>query len=291
MTALDDLFIRNILRTNDNGILYQKEDSRIEFKINFDRNSKEAKAKYLKELAALHNFEGGYLIFGIDDKTGELKGLGNFENIDNADISNDINNYFSPHFHVISRAVTISDKVIFVIYVSKREGIPTVCIKDHQEILKEATIYWRYSGQSSPIEAGDLISLLHSLRGEEVERLVSVKKTELKAQYKPDLRHNGAQSGMESVKVKLENHGATATINSLTIIEGEVKVTIPASFPRTIRKEDILLIQISTTDGTVANSKVFTLKLDLEDEVGNKYYMLGSFRGAQGGFKNLVEAD
>ncbi len=289
MTPLDDLILENLLRTDERGFVYQKEDSKIEFKVNFDRESKEAKAKYLKELAALYNFEGGYLFFGIDDKTSELKGLESFNDIDNADLSNDINTYFAPHFHISSRSFKVSGKIVFVIYVPKRKDIPTVCIKDHQETLKAATIYWRYSGKSAPIEAGDLINLLHSLRGEEVDKLVAVKQTELKLQYKPDLRHNGAQSGMEHVTIKMENHGATAKINNLIVLAGDVEVTTFTALPRTIRKTEGLVIRVSTTDRSVANSKEFTLQMVYADDMGTKYTMIGSFRGAHGGFKDAKE--
>jgi len=96
MDPLDDLILESILRTDENGIVLQKEDDKIEYKAIFDNSSKEAKAKYAKELAALHNYDGGYLIFGVDDHTKELIGLNAFQEPDNADLTNDINNYFSP---------------------------------------------------------------------------------------------------------------------------------------------------------------------------------------------------
>lgn len=289
MNPLEDIILEGILRTDDKGIVYQKEDTKVEFKEKFDRESKEARAKYTKELAAMHNCEGGYLIFGVNDKTGELKGLEDFKDIDNAIIADDINSYFSPHFKIISRHTKIHGKVVFVIYVFKREGIPTVCIKDHQETLRAATLYWRYSGQSAPIEAGDLINLLHSLRGEEVGELVAVKKTELKMQYKPDLRSNGGQSGMDKVKLTLDNHGATAKVSEIVVLDGNVTATPFGSLPRTIRKGESFVFQVSTTDGSVANSKQFSIQINFEDEMKTKYSIVGSYRGASGKFEDAKE--
>ncbi|MBS1650481.1 MAG: ATP-binding protein [Bacteroidetes bacterium] len=290
MNPLEDIFIEGLLRIDDKGIVYQKEDTKVEFKEKFDRESKEARAKYTKELAAMHNCEGGYLIFGVDDKTNELKGLNDFKDVDNAIITDDINSYFSPHFKIISRHIKIHGKVVFVIYVFKREGIPTVCIKGHQDAgIKEATIYWRYSGQSSPIEAGDLINLLHSLRGEEVGELVAVKKTELKLQYKPDLRSNGGQSGLDKVKLTLDNHGATAKILELLVLEGNVNAAPFGSLPRLVRKGESFVFQVSTSDGSVANSKQFALQINFQDEMETKYAIIGKYTGASGKFGEAKE--
>lgn len=162
MNPLDDFILNSLLRTDTNNQLFQKEDLNVEYKLNFDRGSKEAKAQYCKEIVALYNCEGGYLFFGINDKTFQIEGLTDFSDIDNADLSNDLNTYFSPTINFQSRQVSIDNKIVFAIYVQKRLDIPSVCIKDHQSTLKSGIIYWRYPGKSSPIEAGDLIQLLNS---------------------------------------------------------------------------------------------------------------------------------
>jgi len=74
MGPLDDIILKGILNTDATGNVLQKEDDKIEYKEVFENGSKEAKAKYAKELAALCNYDGGYLFFRVSDD-GNIVGL------------------------------------------------------------------------------------------------------------------------------------------------------------------------------------------------------------------------
>ncbi|UFW88435.1 ATP-binding protein [Bradyrhizobium barranii] len=52
------------------------EDLGIEFKAWMDTRSHDARAKLARHIAALANHGGGYLIFGVDDKTRKRAGPG-----------------------------------------------------------------------------------------------------------------------------------------------------------------------------------------------------------------------
>jgi hypothetical protein len=288
MSPIDDFYLNTILRLNEQGYVIQKEDLHIEFKVNFERDSKEGIAKYSKELAALHNVEGGYLIFGIDDKTGEVKGLVDFVQPDNVLLSNDVNNYFSPAIKFVSRTFKLSNKVLFVIYVTKRSAIPTVCIRDNQSVLQKGVIYWRYPAKSTPIEAGDLINLLNSLRGELSEETTAVAKTRLKLDYKPRLFSNGGQGGMDEVKIKIENRGSDAKISHINVLSGNVEITTIVKLPYTIQEGGQIIFLVRTIDHSVVNNKDYSFEFYFEDQVGTNYKMQGVYKGAGG---KLSEAE
>lgn len=217
MNPLDDIIIKGILRTDIDGKV-QKEDDKIEYKEVFDSSTKEARGKYAKEMAALYNFQGGYLIFGVNDDL-EVIGLQGFQEPDNADIANSVNTYFSPAIKFQTRKVEIDGKVVFVIYVEKRKDIPTVCIKSFPSVVQESTIYWRYSAQAAPISSGDLINLLNQLRGEETKELTDIARREYRAKFKPRLWINGGggYGGDGSFKIPIDNKGQVGYLDDFEI--------------------------------------------------------------------------
>jgi len=220
MDPLDDIILKRILKTDKNGVVLQPEDDKIEYKLIFNNQSKETKAKYVKELAALYNFEGGYLIFGVNDKTLEMEGLQNFSLPDNADLSNVVNTYFSPAIRFQTKELTFEGKKLFIIFVKKRDSIPTVCIKSYRDVLTVATIYWRYSAQSAPIKAGDLINLLNALKGENTRELAKITEKNYRSKFKPRISATGGHSP-GNVRLTLQNKGEPCYLDDFNVIEGD----------------------------------------------------------------------
>jgi hypothetical protein len=275
MGPLDDIILRGFLATDSSGRVFQKEDDKVEYKEVFENGSKEAKAKYAKEMAALYNYEGGYLIFGVNDAS-ELVGLKGFTEPDNAELVNDINNYFSPAIRFQSKKIAVGGKDIFVIYIEKRNSIPTVCIKSHQVTLKEGTIYWRYSAQSAPITAGDLIHLLNSLKGEDSKEIVEIAKKDFRSKFKPRLELNGPMKNGNEVKFRIENRGEIAHVDSFEILESNCKQIFPPTWKD---------YPISKEHGAQALVKLdmqwqqakFKLAINYHDDEGHKYQSIIGF--------------
>lgn len=272
MDPLDNFIIEGILQTNANGIVLLKEDDRVEYKLIFDNGSKEAKAKYGKELAALYNYQGGYLIFGVDDTTNELVGLSNFVQPDNADLSNDINSYFSPAINFQSKLLTIQGKEVFVLYAPKRESIPTICIKTHQTEIKESTIYWRYSGQASPIKSGDLINLFNEVKGEENRRQTQILEKEFRAKYKPRLElRGGVTSGSDgSFYMNLHNKGEDGIIESVSRISTSHEFWFGLIKDRSLKKDQQVKVE-GRSHSCHPDQLDFKLLIKYRDEEGHNY--------------------
>jgi len=276
MGPLDDIILKGILNTDATGNVLQKEDDKIEYKEVFENGSKEAKAKYAKELAALCNYDGGYLFFGVSDD-GKLVGLKNFNEPDNAGLVNDINTYFSPAIRFQSKRININEVNVFVIYVEKRTSIPTVCIKGHQDIIKEATIYWRYSAQSAPISSGDLINLLNCLKGENSKELVEIAKKDFRSKFKPRLELNGEMKSGDEVKIRIENRGEIAHVEDFQIVESNCEQIFPPTWRNySITKENG--VQAIVKLDRQWQEADFKLAINYCDDEGYKYQSIITFK-------------
>ncbi len=276
MGPLDDIILKGILNTDATGNVLQKEDDKIEYKEVFENGSKEAKAKYAKELAALCNYDGGYLFFGVSDD-GKLVGLKNFNEPDNAGLVNDINTYFSPAIRFQSKRININEVNVFVIYVEKRTSIPTVCIKGHQDIIKEATIYWRYSARSAPISSGDLINLLNCLKGENSKELVEIAKKDFRSKFKPRLELNGEMKSGDEVKIRIENRGEIAHVEDFQIVESNCEQIFPPTWRNySITKENG--VQAIVKLDRQWQEADFKLAINYCDDEGYKYQSIITFK-------------
>ncbi|MFC2314200.1 MAG: helix-turn-helix domain-containing protein, partial [Prevotella denticola] len=93
------------------------ENSRVEFKEHFSKDIAIA-----DEIVAFANSKGGYLIFGIEDKTGNVKGL-SYEEIQkiSSQVGNTANENIRPTLYVESETVAIEGKKLLVIHI--KEGI------------------------------------------------------------------------------------------------------------------------------------------------------------------------
>lgn len=275
MDALDDVILTSLLRTDASGKVLQPEDDKVEFKEIFDNTSKEAKAKYVKEMAALYNYQGGYLIFGVSNTTLELVGLRGFTPPDNAELVNDLGAYFSPAIRFKTRVFTVVGKAVFVIYVEKRSSVPTICIKSFPGVLNEATIYWRYSAQSAPIRPGDLIDLLKGLEGEETKRLTEIAEKEYKSKFRPRLWLNGGSHGGNEMTIRVENRGEIAHLDGFEVIEKNIEqLFLPTWKNHPIEKDRGVQLQIRPSGaGPNINWQHLRFKfaLNYHDAEGHKY--------------------
>lgn len=150
-----------ISHNNDKNRLKHRENSQLEFKANFNKADF---ALYAKTLAAFSNNQGGKIIFGIKDKPREAIGMSNdnFVDFDNKDLSNFLNEYFSPEIKFETLSILQDNKKFGVIEVVESDNKPIMCIKTggkKQEIL-EGEIYYRYSGRTQKIRYPELKNIL-----------------------------------------------------------------------------------------------------------------------------------
>lgn len=289
MKVLDKQTIDDLLSIDSSGCLIRFEDSSIEYKEDFNKSNK---AKYLKVIASFYNTEGGHLIFGINDNR-EVVGLPDgFIEPDIADISNEFKTYFSPSAKISGSKEEVNGKVVFILQIAKRESIPTVCIKNLGD-LKPATIYHRYSGQSEPIKAYDLINLLHNLTKEGNGKMAEIADKELKAKYRVKLFTSaGCRSQNSTINLAIKNMGHSCTIHEM-IISDEVifhncKTPFFLDTYQPAKDSGAKYLQGHTSDGRLSHSITFQIEFIYSDEVKNFYKHVVPFSGAFGNYEKFM---
>lgn len=154
-------FFELIAYDETNKRLKHRENSKLEYKANFNKADF---ALYAKTLSAFSNNQGGCIIFGIKDKPREAIGMtnDNFKDLDNKDLSNYLNEYFSPEIKFETFSFSKDNKNFGVIEVLESNNKPIMCIKNggkKQEII-EGEIYYRYSGRTQKIKYPELKNIL-----------------------------------------------------------------------------------------------------------------------------------
>lgn len=214
MDVLDDFLLDQILRTNENDQVLNLENNEVEYKRSFDWSNNQCKQKCLKELAALSNAGGGYLIYGVDDTTGEL--IGEDKSEDLANISDAYSRQFSPTIQMKGRTFEVNGIPLFVIYAAKYETLPSVCIKEFEGV-KNGVLLYRYSSKSAPIKGVDLINLMQSLRQDTAtEKLISTQQENRRKDLMPYFHINGGtRNGLKDFSVRFKNKGKKAHLLGL----------------------------------------------------------------------------
>lgn len=151
---------------DENNIIKRRESYCIEFKSIFDWQTESSRANYCKSLSAFSNNNGGALFFGIENKPHKIIGVNNFEDIDDADITNYINEVFTPHIQFERRTFEYNGLTIGILYAVKSKTRPIICTKDTSK-TNSSDIYFRYSAKSTKIKAGDLIKLIQDVKDDE----------------------------------------------------------------------------------------------------------------------------
>ncbi|RTY65548.1 ATP-binding protein [Flavobacterium sp. LB2P53] len=161
---LTDDWLSNFFEIADaNNILKRRESHWIEFKSVFDWKNEKARSGYCKSLAAFSNNKGGALFFGIEDKPHKIIGISNFEDIDDADITNYINELFTPSIHFERTTFNFRGLTIGVLYAFNSKYRPIICNKDSAKTFS-SDIYFRYGAKSTKIKSGDLLKLIEEVK-------------------------------------------------------------------------------------------------------------------------------
>lgn len=149
-----------------------RESMHREFKSTFDNASL---AKYAKTMAAMANTHGGTIYFGIADRPNRVVGIDRELIPDEANISNDLENWFEPHIAYTIQEYTYSELTVMGIEIKESPSKPIICKKNKTltvekrrrrrveqkqlQILTEGTVYRRYSGKTEHIKFPELLEI------------------------------------------------------------------------------------------------------------------------------------
>jgi hypothetical protein len=148
---------------------YREETTLIDFKVTFV-DEDEKWLDVTKDVMAFANTEGGYLVFGVKDKTFEAVGLGSALCVHLADTNNwlqKLNRYVEPNFTGIRcRALDIDGKSFTIVFVPPSVGHTHVVSKDAvvkgttKVVLRQGTFFVRRTGGVHLADARDLDAVL-----------------------------------------------------------------------------------------------------------------------------------
>jgi len=191
-----------------NNIIKRRESYCIEFKSVFDWQTESSRANYCKSLSAFSNNNGGALFFGIENKPHKIIGVSNFEDIDDADITNYINEVFTPHIQFERRTYDYKGLIIGILYAIKSKTRPIICTKDTSK-TNSSDIYFRYSAKSTKIKAGDLIKLIQDVKDDESNKWLK-------------LLDNIGKIGIENTHLLNSQNGEIISDNNTFLLDEEL---------------------------------------------------------------------
>jgi Putative DNA-binding domain len=155
--------IRELFEKRAKGwFLISGETDEAECKFGFGLKPQDRFADALRAIAGLANNKGGYIFFGLKDKTYELAGLRDdtFKSTDSAEFSRIITTALDPVPDYQITFLEIDDKPLGVIYVHQHHHRPVIAIKGMGKDLVEGAIYYRYVGESKAIKPGELNQII-----------------------------------------------------------------------------------------------------------------------------------
>lgn len=159
----------NLIKVREkNGALHvlTRESSVKEFKENFTWGSI---GLYARTMAAFSNARGGYIFFGVTDNPRIAVGLSDkarsdFDNLDQAKLTEGLNDLFSPEIHWELGLVDLPNgRVAGAIYTFESDNKPLVARKSYQQQnakLLEGDILYRYNSRSERIKFPELKQIL-----------------------------------------------------------------------------------------------------------------------------------
>lgn len=159
------IFIANSNKLRNEGLT-------IEYKETFNFGSL---AKYFKTMMAFANNRGGIIIFGVTNSPRTIKGLGKdsqFYNIDPEKIVQFMKEDMSVILDFEIDTFFVDGKELGYIKVDQLKTKPVICKKNESDILKEGSIYYRYSGRSELINYADLRNIIDDIKKAEHESIM-----------------------------------------------------------------------------------------------------------------------
>ncbi|WP_210248915.1 MULTISPECIES: helix-turn-helix domain-containing protein [unclassified Bradyrhizobium] len=119
-------------------------------------------ADVIRSIAGLANNQGGYLFFGVTDKTLLVEGLPDdtFAKTDPAEINRSLAGSLDPVPRTTTATLLLSGKTIGIMHVERHDGAPVIALKNIGTEVREGTVYYRYVGETRAIKPGELRKII-----------------------------------------------------------------------------------------------------------------------------------
>lgn len=165
--------LQNLFKWNTDGEIISIEGNAVEYKLSFNLK----KSELLKIMSGLANNSGGYIIFGVDDRTRKLIGLDkkaieNFLKVDSEDYRGFFLMRCNPNIHYERYIHHIDTKTFGIIYVYEEKNKPCI-VTTSDDDLKPGDIYYRYNDSIQKIRYAELTAIIEEKRLNEQNKWMS----------------------------------------------------------------------------------------------------------------------
>lgn len=161
-----------IIKTKADGRLFKRENTTLEFKLNFSQGSI---SDYAKTFCAFANNSGGVMVFGIGDNPRLPTGMTNdrFSQLEVEKVTNFLNQHYAQTIEWEPVEFEVEGKKFGVIKIEESKNKPVVCkLNTPHDTAREGDIFYRYSGRSERIKYPELRSILDETRAAEQKKWV-----------------------------------------------------------------------------------------------------------------------
>lgn len=163
---------KKLIKTKTDGRLFKRENTTLEFKLNFSQGSI---SDYAKTFCAFANNSGGVMVFGIGDNPRLPTGMTNdkFSQLEVEKVTNFLNQYYAPTIEWEPVEFEVEGKKFGVIKIQESKNKPVVCKSNTpHDAAREGDIFYRYSGRSERVKYPELRSILDATRATEQRKWV-----------------------------------------------------------------------------------------------------------------------
>jgi len=157
--------IEILAKQDENGCLFTRESSIIEYKAKFSFADID---RYSKTMASFANKSGGYIIFGIEDSTRKIVGTDKekFESIKQEKITDFLLENYDPEVSLEIGGFEFNNLYIGYIYIAEEDNKPVVC-KNNGVSIKNGDIFYRYRAQDRKIRYAELNKIIEGIKVKE----------------------------------------------------------------------------------------------------------------------------
>lgn len=161
MPSIKELLLQNDPLTRESVLFlakYAEEDDRLDYKREIDPTSEKYWLEITKDISAFANTHGGFLLFGVDDRTKEIMGLSRKVADAVKDANNlhqKINRHLEPHISRLrAKEFKIKSLSVVAVYIPRSVGVTHMISKDgvfsfpsekQKSLLRKGTFYVRRS--------------------------------------------------------------------------------------------------------------------------------------------------
>jgi hypothetical protein len=176
-----------------NLILHPYESKEIDFKgpLAWNGNDKKACCEIVKDILAMANTKGGFIVIGVEDtKSGfNPKGLTSEQiaSFQSEEINRFVQRYAEPPINTTLSKIDYNGKSFVIVSIPQFSSIPHICKTDFPGVLTKPTLYVRTdNNESAPISTtSDFHALIESAISKREQSLLTAFRSILKG-YEPD---------------------------------------------------------------------------------------------------------